>query len=173
MLIKNFDPVFSNLLISGVPYPPVFETPTTWSETEFVLSWRLNSSIHSSPIIDYQLEFRQSDTRKYNWISVNVPAHETSVVTDPGPDLLKNTHDYGLTSDGMYTKNDVVSDKERGFQRQKSKLYQKSNAPRLHEYRQTYALRGLSRATNYEVSIIFASKLLPKIKNEFRFLSKM
>ena len=149
--------------ISGVPYPPVFETPTTWSETEFVLSWRLNSSNHSSPIIDYQLEFRQSDTRKYNWISVNVPAHETSVVNDPGPDLLKNTQHYGSTSDGMYPKNNVVADQERSFQRQKSKSYQKSNAPKLHEYRQTYALRGLSRATNYEVSGILLYMLLRKI----------
>ena len=153
----------------------MFETPTTWSETEFVLSWRLNSSIHSSPIIDYQLEFRQSDTRKYNWISVNVPAHETSVVNDPGPDLLKNTQHYGSTSDGMYPKNNVVADQERGFQRQKSKSYQKSNAPKLHEYRQTYALRGLSRATNYEVSGILLFILLRKItcKNLFDFLSNM
>lgn len=172
MLISHFDPGVSNFQILGVPYPPVFETPTTWSETEFVLSWRLNSSIHSSPIIDYQLEFRQSDTRKYNWISVNVPAHETSVVTDPGPDLLKNTQDYSLTSDGMYTKNNFVGDKERGFIRQKSKLYQKSNAPNLHEYRQTYALRGLSRATNYEVCGIILCKLLPKIKTKFVSFSK-
>ena len=34
-----------------------------------------------------------------------------------------------------------------------SRLYRGSTSPQLTEFRQSYALRGLSRATNYEVSI--------------------
>jgi hypothetical protein len=134
-----------------VPYPAVFETPTTWSETEFVLSWKLNCSIWAPPIIDYQLEFRQSDIPRARWIKVNVPAHDSHDDINPSTNLMKEGDEW---SHNPYTGNGVNADIEHGLHQKRSRIYRGLNAPKLTQFRQSYALRGLSRATNYEVGYL-------------------
>ena len=157
-----------------MPYPAVFEIPTTWSETEFVLSWRSNCSVWSSPIINYHLEFRQSGIPRAKWIEVNVPAHETYDVTYKASKRVNNIDGIhsedeftigstirdeetrgGSWSDGPYQGNSIDSDVGEGLSRRRTPLYRGLNAQKLMEYRQSYALKGLSRATNYEVGSKF------------------
>ena len=147
-------------IVLGVPYPASFETPTTWSETEFVLSWRLNCSIHAPPIIDYQLEFRQSGYPRTKWIKVNIPAHEIKTIdNNAAGNTLKNTHDSRKWSETLFIGNsfDHGADEDLGGHHSR---YRGTSLPKLTEFRQSYALRGLSRSTNYEVSflIIFYSQ---------------
>ena len=141
-------------IVLGVPYPASFETPTTWSETEFVLSWRLNCSIHAPPIIDYQLEFRQSGYPRTKWIKVNIPAHETkSIDSNAEGNTLKNAQDSRKWSDTLFIGNsfDHGVDEDLGGRHSR---YRGTSSPKLTEFRQSYALRGLSRSTNYEVSFL-------------------
>ncbi|TRY74039.1 hypothetical protein TCAL_15768, partial [Tigriopus californicus] len=53
---------------SGVPYPAKFDDPTLWSDSIFKLVWRVNCS---TPIINYQLEFREIPHG--DWVTLNVP----------------------------------------------------------------------------------------------------
>jgi hypothetical protein len=62
--------------ISGVPYPAEFDLPTSWSDTTFKLSWRVNCS-RNAPIINYKLEFRELPYG--DWVVINIPAESTIV----------------------------------------------------------------------------------------------
>jgi hypothetical protein len=59
-ICKNLDKYAHNnyLSISGAPYPAVFELPLLTSDETYDLSWHVNCS---TPIIAYQLEFRDED----------------------------------------------------------------------------------------------------------------
>jgi len=72
----------SDIQVAGQPYPAVFDLPEEWSDTTFKLSWRVNSSI-SSPIVDYQLEFRRASAALTDWIVVNIPSSSSTVQLPP------------------------------------------------------------------------------------------
>ena len=86
------------------------------------------------------------------WIKVNVPAHDKDDVSSPSNSLMKETQEW-LRNE--YTGNGVNGPVDHGLHRKRSRLYRGSNTPKLTQYRQSYALRGLSRATNYEVGSKF------------------
>eukprot|EP00095_Tigriopus_kingsejongensis_P008872 snap_masked-scaffold15_size728074-processed-gene-6.5 protein:Tk08872 transcript:snap_masked-scaffold15_size728074-processed-gene-6.5-mRNA-1 annotation:"opioid-binding protein cell adhesion molecule-like" len=60
--------VTDSIEVSGVPYPAKFDLPTLWSDSIFKLTWRVNCS---TPIINYQLEFREVPHGE--WVTLNVP----------------------------------------------------------------------------------------------------
>ena len=64
-------------------------------------------------------------------------------------------------------KNKMDNDRGLGLLRRRVHLYRGTTLPKLKEFRQSYALRGLSRATNYEVSLIphHSTKI-----NRFRYI---
>ena len=55
-------------LLSGAPYPALFDMPVVTSDGVYDLSWRVNCS---TPVISYELEFRELPHG--NWVSLNVP----------------------------------------------------------------------------------------------------
>ena len=59
-----------------MPYPAKFDLPTLFSDSLFKLTWRVNCS---TPIINYQLEFRELPLG--DWVALNVPGDFGS---DPG-----------------------------------------------------------------------------------------
>ena len=98
------------------------------------------------------MEFRQSGIPRTKWIKVNVPAHETkNVASSSGTRELKNSLDTIKWSDNLFVGNNFDHNKDEELGGRRSRLYRGTNAPKLTEFRQSYALRGLSRATNYEV----------------------
>ncbi len=57
------------LPISGAPYPAAFDSPESNSDgSAYQLTWRVNCS---TPIISYQLEFRELPHG--DWVALNVP----------------------------------------------------------------------------------------------------
>lgn len=64
-----------SLNVSGVPYPAEFDVPTSWSDTTFKLSWKVNCS-KSAPIINYKLEFRELPYG--DWVVMNIPNNRGS-----------------------------------------------------------------------------------------------
>ena len=135
---------------AGVPYPAVFDLPTSWSETEFVLSWHVNSSIFAPPIIDYRLEFRQSSIPpRGNWIEVNIPAQETY-------DLINHRTPKDRTFEIASSDDDWGGDSSQRISGQHGARHRLHLGRGLHhaelkEFQQSYALKGLDLATNYEV----------------------
>ena len=85
-----------------------------------------------------------------SWITVNVPAHEITDVTETASELIRKTQDANW-SESLYSGNGIYTDNEQGLHNRRSRLYRGIDTPKLTIYRQSYALRGLSRATNYEV----------------------
>ena len=66
---------------------------------------------------------------------------------------MKNTLDTTKWSDNLFLGNAFNHNADEELGGRHSRLYRGSTSPQLTEFRQSYALRGLSRATNYEVSI--------------------
>ena len=85
---------------------------------------------------------------------MNIPAHETKTIDNNADgNSLKNTHDSRKWSDTLFIGNsfDHNADEDLGGRHSR---YRGTSLPKLTEFRQSYALRGLSRSTNYEVSFI-------------------
>ena len=68
--------------LPGVPYPAKFvlpDLPSTWTETTYTLSWRVNCSINA-PIINYQLAFKELPHG--SWVVINIPAENPEITTE-------------------------------------------------------------------------------------------
>jgi len=127
----------SDVRVAGYPYPAVFDLPEEWSDTTFKLSWKVNCS-ETSPIVDYQLEFRRSSAASSDWIVVNIPASSSTASSSSssvaGQLLVPNSAALATRGHG------------------ESHLTSR-HGPTIAEFHQEYLLRGLSRGQNYEARV--------------------